>query len=100
MKKVILNLFTLTAITVGFTSCSDDDDNNCHECHIAYMTDNGEVQGDIGEFCDEALEDIENNGYNLADDIVVGDVTIPAGEYTADEVHCEEHGDHEDHEHD
>ena len=25
MKKVILNLFTLTAIAVGFTSCSDDE---------------------------------------------------------------------------
>ena len=28
------------------------------------MTDNGVIQGEIGEFCDEALEDVEDSGYN------------------------------------
>ena len=98
MKKVILNLFTLTAIAVAFSSCSDDDDHGCQECHLFYITtDNEEVELEIGEFCDEALHDVED-GYTLGEDTVVQGHTFTAGEYTTDEIHCEDHGDHEDHE--
>ena len=30
--------------------------------------------GELGEFCDEALEDVEANGYNLAEQIIVGTI--------------------------
>ena len=85
----------------SITSCSDDHDHGCEECHIAYFVDGVEVaQGELGEFCDEALEDVEANGYNLADDMVVGDYTIPAGQYPANEVHCGEHEGEHDHDDD
>lgn len=59
-------------VVVGFlfvvTSCK-----KCEECH--YDGTNGEV--DLGELCDDELEDAEANGY------VVNDTTY--------EVHCHEH---------
>ena len=39
------------------------------------------------------LANVEANGYTLTEDMMVGDVTIPAGLYT--DIHCEEHGDHD-----
>ena len=96
MKK-LLSLFILTAFLL---SCSEDDDHQCIECHIAYMLDTGvELPTDIGEFCDDELSDIEMNGYTLMEDIQNGDTTIPAGFYSADMIHCEEHADHDDHDH-
>lgn len=52
----------------AFTSCK-----KCAECH--YDGPNGEVE--LGEYCDDDLHEMEENGY------VVGDTTY--------EVHCHEH---------
>ena len=94
MKKVILNLFAFAAIAIGFTSCSDDDD-GCHECHVAYMVGTDEVSVDIGEFCGSALDDVEAPNYlHSIETTIVGLDTVPAGDYP---VHCEDHGDHDDH---
>ena len=97
MKKSGIMTYAFIAMLLSFTSCSDDHDHGCEECHIAWMTSAGEVQGELGEFCDDALEDVEANGYNLADQIIVGTDTIPAGQYEAGDVHCGEHDEH-DHE--
>ena len=95
MKKSLIMMYAFIAMSLSITSCSEDhDDHGCHECHIAWQTSAGEVQGDIGEFCDEALEDVEANGYNLAEQMIVGTDTIPAGQYAAGDVHCGEHDDH------
>tara|TARA_B100000575_G_C23141566_1_gene664457 strand:+ start:1173 stop:1454 length:282 start_codon:yes stop_codon:yes gene_type:complete len=89
------NFLFLAGISVFmFVACEDDDhdhDSDCHECHIAYNNDT--VQVDIGEFCGDDLANVEANGYTLTEDMMVGDVTIPAGLYT--DIHCEEHGDHD-----
>ena len=89
-------MYAFIAMSLSITSCSDDHDHDhgCEECHIAWQTAAGEVQGELGEFCDEALEDVEANGYNLAEQMIVGVDTIPAGQYAASDVHCGEH-DHE-----
>ena len=51
-----------------------------------------------------ALEEVEGADYTheLTEDVTVqgydgNDVTVPAGVYN--EIHCEEHGDHDDHDH-
>ena len=94
-------MYAFIAMSLSITSCSDDHDHGCADCHIAYFVDGVEVaQGELGEQCDEVLEDIEANGYNLADDMVVGDYTIPAGQYPANEVHCGEHEGEHDHDDD
>ena len=64
MKKLVL----VFAVGMAFASCK-----KCHDCH--YDTPAGEVE--IGEFCGDDLEAIENDGYTLGDTV-----------YTA---HCEEH---------
>jgi len=95
MKK-FLSLFIMIAFLF---SCSEDDNSQCIECHIAFMLDTGvELPTDIGEFCDDDLADIEMNGYTLLEDIQNGDTTVPADFYPADMIHCEEHADH-DHDH-
>ena len=90
MKKLML----IPALALFLFSCSDDD---CHECHIAYRVtpDAEEVEVEIGEFCGAELTDVESNGYTLATEQVVGNDTIPAGDYAASDIHCEEH--HDDH---
>ena len=53
-------MYAFIAMSLSITSCSDDHDHGCEECHIAYFVDGVEVaQGELGEFCDEALEDVE-----------------------------------------
>ena len=104
MKKSLIMMYAFIAMSLSITSCSEDHDHGCEECHIAWMvTDaNGnmsEVQGDLGEFCDESLEDVEANGYNLGEDMIVGTDTIPAGQYAAGDVHCGEHEGEHDHDH-
>tara|TARA_B100000902_G_scaffold400007_1_gene474487 strand:- start:670 stop:966 length:297 start_codon:yes stop_codon:yes gene_type:complete len=97
MNKIKLGVF---ALIIGiFTSCSSSDE--CHECHIAYMTANGEVEVPItnsegGEdFCGSELEEAEGPdfSYTLTEDVIIGNDTIPAGTYS--EVHCEDHADHD-----
>ena len=87
MKKLLI----VPALALFMFSCSDSDD--CHECHVAYMTDAGEIEVEIGEFCGTALEDVEAPDYlHTIEETVEGNDTVPAGSY---EVHCEEHGDHD-----
>ena len=97
MKKV-LSLFIMIAFLF---SCSDD--SQCIECHIAFLHEGVEIPIDIGEFCDDELSDVEMNGYTLAEDETIehdGEtVTVPAGDYAADMIHCEEHANHDDHDH-
>tara|TARA_B100001758_G_C18284810_1_gene543680 strand:+ start:518 stop:820 length:303 start_codon:yes stop_codon:yes gene_type:complete len=99
MKKLnyLLAAFAFLAITT-MTSCSKEED-SCHECHVAYMLANGnEVAVDFGEFCGEALEDVEAPGYTVdLPETIVGTDTVPAGTYGNGnmEIHCEDHGDHD-----
>jgi hypothetical protein len=87
MKKLLI----APALALFLFSCSDSDE--CHECHVAYMTDAGEVEVEIGEFCGSNLEEVEAPDYlHTIEETVVGTDTVPAGSY---EVHCEEHGDHD-----
>lgn len=67
MKKVLL-LFSVVAV-FGFTSCEE-----CHECH--YDMNGSEIE--LGEFCDDELEEIEKAGFTDTDGTVY-------------EVHCHEH---------
>ena len=91
MKK--LNLLTLALIggIVFWSSCSKSSD--CQDCHIALiMQDGSEHEHEIGEFCGDALEDIENNGYTLEAELTHMDTTYPVGHtFNPSEVHCEEH---------
>lgn len=73
MKKVRLPLMTAAvALVFAAFSCTKSE---CHECHYEDANDN-EVE--LGEYCDEDLENLEANGY-LDNN---GDLH---------EVHCHEH---------
>lgn len=88
MMSKIYYLFIFCTICI-FCACGDDHD--CHDCHIAYFPANSteEVEVEIGEFCEEALIEVEANGYTLTEDQYIGNDTVPAGYYPT--VHCEEH---------
>lgn len=66
MKTIFFVASATLALTIS--SCK-----KCHECH--YDSPSGEVE--IGEYCDDKLEEIEKSGYTVGDSV-----------YT---VHCEEH---------
>ncbi|MFT4600123.1 MAG: hypothetical protein ACI857_000293 [Arenicella sp.] len=66
MKKV--GILAIIAIGFAVQSC-----NKCQDCHYDM---NGE-EVEIGELCDEELENAEANGYSLQDTVVT--------------IHCEEH---------
>ena len=90
LKKIMKKLLIVPTLALFMFSCSDSDD--CHECHVPYMTDAGEIEVEIGEFCGTALEEVEAPDYlHTIEVTVVGNDTVPAGSYV---VHCEEHGDH------
>tara|TARA_B100000427_G_scaffold328748_2_gene342649 strand:+ start:536 stop:871 length:336 start_codon:yes stop_codon:yes gene_type:complete len=111
MKK--MNYFLLAMlfiISATLTSCSKDDDHDCHECHIALDNGDGtETAWDItnaagGEdFCGSELSTVEDPAYeHTITEALVSDSgdTLQAGTYGASngyEIHCEEHGDHHDH---
>ena len=98
MQKTIL--YSILGFFGIFLISSCEKEEECHPCHIAFHVehegedDDEEIEGEIGEFCGDELEDVEKNGYDLQDDLIVGSHTIPAGSYPASEVHCEEHADH------
>ena len=72
MKKVVLGIIAISFI--GLTSCK-----KCSECHYEAVDSSGaEVEMELGEFCDEDLEALEANGYQLNDSVNV-------------EVHCHGH---------
>ena len=89
-----------------FVSCEKDDDHHdeCQECHIAFMEEDGsEHSVDIdGEFCGDALVDIEANGWIATEDIMHdGVVEYAEGDVVpASMIHCEEHADHDHDDHD
>ena len=93
MKNFSLLSVLMIAVFGFMTSCSSSDD--CHECHIALFDADGQetAEVEIGEFCGDALEDVESAGYQSTDTLVAdnGDI-LPPGLYT--DVHCEEHADH------
>tara|TARA_B100000214_G_scaffold250051_1_gene183734 strand:- start:131 stop:439 length:309 start_codon:yes stop_codon:yes gene_type:complete len=102
MKKLnyLFVPFAFIALST-MTSCSKDE---CHECHIAYMPAGGgaEIVVEFGEFCGDALEEVEADGYTVTiEETIIGSDTVPAGTYGNGnmEIHCEEHGDHDDHDH-
>tara|TARA_Y100000813_G_scaffold3993_1_gene2903 strand:- start:168 stop:470 length:303 start_codon:yes stop_codon:yes gene_type:complete len=99
MKNI--NLLSIIFLSAFFfmTSCSSSDD--CHECHIALYNAAGvEVaQHEIGEFCGNDLEDVESAGYNLENAVTYTDqdstYTLSPGLIPGDDVHCEEHANHD-----
>jgi len=104
MKKLnyLFVAFAFIALST-MTSCSKSKD-ECHECHIAYMPAGGgaEIVVEFGEFCGDALEEVEADGYTVTiEETIIGSDTVPAGTYGNGnmEIHCEEHGDHDDHDH-
>jgi len=98
MKNILL--FHLFVIILLIISCDKDDHDACHECHIAFIEDEGsEHTHDIGEFCGDELADVEANGYVNQVEFIHDGLTYTEGyEFMASEVHCEEHADH-DHDH-
>ena len=109
-RKYFLSAIVLIAV-VTMTSCSKDDDEVCHECHIA-LPDKSETAWDITnaaggeEFCGQELTDAESSSYvyTVTDTLFSSDgIPLPPGEYgpgsanSQYEIHCEEHGDDHDH---
>ena len=101
MKRNDLLIVLAVCLGLVFTSCSKDN-SECHECHLALiMGDGTEHEHEIGEFCDADLENVEANGYVVTEEFTHMGTTYEVGyEFDASEVHCEEHGDHDDHDHD
>ena len=103
MKNQFLFLLGLSVFL--FISCEKDDDHNdhCQECHIAFMEEDGsEHSVNIdGEFCGDDLVNIEANGWEATEDIMHdGVLEYAAGDIVpASMIHCEEHADHDDHDH-
>ena len=66
--KKIFTLVSLVSLSMMLGSC-----NKCHECHY----DKAGAEVELGEYCNDDLEDLEANGY-----------VDSTGTY---EVHCHEH---------
>lgn len=122
ITKNFLNIAIITCSLAMFTSCSSDDDSpECHGCHLAIPDPDNpsqELMYDItnadggDQFCADELADAESNTFYFeiaAGDSLVCDAgghPIYAGQYGPGandsigqlyEVHCEDHGDHDDH---
>jgi len=102
-KNFLLALF----LSLFIVSCEKDDDHDhdeCHECHIALMEDDGsEHQIDIdGDFCGDDLANIEANGWVATTEISHdGEVEFNIGDLVpASMIHCEEHANHDHDDHD
>lgn len=88
MKKIIL----ISCVVFMIASCTDE--NGCQECHIAFQNaNNEEVEYELGEYCESNLQDLEANGYELTEQQIVGNDTIPAGTYAPSDIHCEDYHD-------
>ena len=87
MKKVAIFLAAVTVISLN--GCK-----KCAECHAAADIAGVEYEiEELGEKCDDALESIEANGYDIQDTVyltVDGD-SLPSPVYPGNiEVHCGE----------
>ncbi|MEN9302954.1 MAG: hypothetical protein RL264_1383 [Bacteroidota bacterium] len=71
MKRTIMTSVLALFSVVVLSSCNK---NKCHECHY----DKAGAEIELGEFCGQALEDLE----------ALGTYTDSTGTYT---VHCHEH---------
>tara|TARA_X000000368_G_scaffold416631_1_gene411020 strand:- start:1322 stop:1654 length:333 start_codon:yes stop_codon:yes gene_type:complete len=100
MKKTTLGMFVLSLALLSACTDSHDDHDECEHCHIAFINaDGNEVEVEImnaaggDEFCGAELEEAEGPdfSYTLDADVIVGNDTVPAGQYT--EIHCG-HADH------
>ena len=105
MRKNLFSFKNL-ALAIGLvfmTSCSDDE--TCADCHLVVMNADGSETElmDLGEYCEDALHEVEENGYPLQDTIFLasdGDtLDTPVAPGDATEVHCGEEHDHDDHDH-
>lgn len=86
MNKIIL----ISCVVFMIASCKDEI--GCQECHIAFQNaNNEEVEYELGEYCESNLQDLEANGYELTEQQIVGNDTIPAGNYAPSDIHCDEH---------
>jgi len=99
-------LFTFKNLLLGaafafMTSCSDDE--TCADCHLVVMNSDGSETElmELGEYCEDALHDLEEDGYSFQDTIFVdsdGNTLLnPVAPGDAVEVHCGEEHDHDDH---
>jgi len=101
MKKNFLLFFFVTSLL--FISCEKDDhDDECQECHIAFLEEDGSehaVEIDA-EFCGDDLINLEANGWVATESIMHdGEEEFAVGDLVpASMIHCEEHADH-DHDH-
>ena len=99
MKNLVY--FNFILLSFLFFSC-DKDTTICHECHVLCAMDDGSsFEHEIGEFCGDALVDIEANGYTLTSEMTILGVTYPEGRFfSAMEICCEEnHSGHDGHDH-
>jgi len=100
MKKSFL-LLSLSFLM--FVACEKDDDHHdeCHECHLEIVMQDNTIDHstEIGEFCGEDLHNVEESGWAVTEsfgEFVFDGVTYEVGhQFSADQVHCEEHADHD-----
>jgi hypothetical protein len=98
MKRTVLNLkVCLASFSLFlFVGCSEDE---CAECHVVADINGTEYElMELGEYCEDALHDIEEAGYTIQDTLYLdaeGDslpsMVLPG---SANEVHCGEEHDH------
>ena len=93
MKNSIMLALFLSFILI---SCEEDDHDHdeCHECHLETMMADGTADHshEIGEFCGDALHEVEENGWTVDVAFEHMGTTYDAGyQFTASQVHCEEH---------
>lgn len=97
MKKKIFSLKSIAILgfVLTLSSCSDE----CAECHLTAEIEGSEYEiMELGEYCEDELHNIEENGYTLQDTLYLdadGD-SLPSAitPNSATEVHCGEEHDH------
>ena len=91
--------FKKLGLSIGLVllaSCSSEE---CADCHVVVDIDGMEYElMELGEYCDDALHSVEQDGYAVADTILVDadGGLLPSPVYPGDpvEVHCGEEHDH------
>ena len=100
MNKNLFNFknFVMSLALFLFVSCSSDE---CAECHLVVMNEDGSETEllDLGEYCEDELHDIEDNGYTFTNTFTVdsdgNDLSTPVAPGDATEVHCGEEHNHD-----